>query len=765
MRRAWPILLLLLVLVAAFASASPAFGAAKATNRAYVILAPALSWADITPTATPTLWRLAGQGAVGDLNAMLRAREGAEAASAQEGALDLSAGNWAAPEFFAFAPANVGETVEGGSAALAYVRRMGTSPGVNAIAYPGLPPAQRKSAVSADDVVIGTLGQAVEATGGTTIAIGNSDSGDAIIGFKLERPAGLAAMDMNGLVRLGDVSPDLLMSSAGAPYGLRTSLAEFGSALRAAEASAALLGGPALVVLDPGDGYRAQRFAWQAADDVAVRQRQAALSELDAVVALALSRARADDIVMVAGQAPLAPPAAGLPGFSPLLVSGAGLKGYLSSGSTHRTGVVSNPDLTAQVMKSLGLERPVQVIGNPLTASAAPDSAAERIAHLSALDSTAIAQNVVRGPFALIFAWLFVAVVLAAGAVLALRTRMPQPWLARASAAVRFVALVPPALALSGWLMFVVTPNVGSPTEMWLVLLAVSVMVVAAAALVWRYVSGRMALAGLFLAIVAVLVVDQLLGAPLSRTNLIGYSPLDSARYYGIGNEAAALLLGSALVGLALLRDGLRTTRARSMVVNVALPAIGALVVVVCAAPFFGANVGVAIWGTAGFAIAWTLMSGRRITWRTALVAVLVVVVLIGGFAALDAMRGGSQTHLARSLTAAQEGGVAQLGLIVQRKAETNLRVLAQSNWSIMLVATLAFLLFLRVLPGRPLSHLLAENPALRAVLWAATVSGVLAFLTEDTGIDVPSWIWFPVGIVVVWLAVATVIDTRRRSA
>ena len=762
MRRVWPIAALLLALVAlGLAPAAPAAASTPAPARAIVVLAPGLAWGDITATGTPTLWRLAAEGALGDLNGALRTRESAEAQSAQEGALDISAGNWATPEFFALGAFGVGESVEGSSAALAYRRRTGVSVDGNAIAYVGMPPAVRKSTATADDVVVGTLGQAVEDSGGVTIAVGNSDSGDAVVGYKTERPAALAAMDETGLVRLGDVSRDLLAESPEAPYGLKTDLAAFGAALAAAEASATAHGGPALIVLDPGDAYRAQRFAWQAQDAVASVQHDAAMHELDVVVSLALKTATATDLVIVAGQSAPVVPAAGVPGFSPLLASGGGLRGYLTSASTHRQGIVSNPDITAQVMRALGLERPVQVIGSPLSSSVAPNSAAERIAFLTRLDTTAVAQNAVRGTFASLFAWLFVAIVLFAAAFIWLRLRVGPRWREPATVALQALCAVPPCLAAGAWVMFVLTPTVSSPAEMWLSLLAAGVVLFVFAALVRRLAGGRWPIIALLLGTVAVLTLDQLLGAQLSRTNLIGYSPLDSARYYGIGNEAAALLLGSALTGIAMLVDELGDSAVASFVRRIGLPVVGAAIVLACAAPFLGANVGVAIWGSAGIVVAWMLMNGRRITWKTALVLVLVVAVVIGAFAAIDFFGGGAQTHLARSLTNAQEGGVSQLVLIVQRKAETNARVLGESSWSIMLVTIVAFLLFLRAVPDRPLTRLLAENPAFRSVLIAGAVAGVLAFLTEDTGIDVPSWIWLPLGVAAVWLAVTAAGEDR----
>ena len=61
---------LLAVLAAVFAGSSPASAQATATNpvrHVVVIGISGLRWSDVSPAATPTLWRLAGQGSVGSL--------------------------------------------------------------------------------------------------------------------------------------------------------------------------------------------------------------------------------------------------------------------------------------------------------------------------------------------------------------------------------------------------------------------------------------------------------------------------------------------------------------------------------------------------------------------------------------------------------------------------------------------------------------------------------------------------------------------------
>jgi hypothetical protein len=76
----------------------------------------------------------------------------------------------------------------------------------------------------------------------------------------------------------------------------------------------------------------------------------------------------------------------------------------------------------------------------------------------------------------------------------------------------------------------------------------------------------RVPVAALSLLTAGVIVVDQWLGAPASFTNFFGYSPLLAARFYGMGNEAAAILVGSCLLrccSIALSRGGLGSANFR----------------------------------------------------------------------------------------------------------------------------------------------------------------------------------------------------------
>jgi hypothetical protein len=763
MKRAVPILLLVVALVTAGGVTFSAAGAAAAPppRQVTIVLAPYLIWSDITPALTPVLWRLVGSGAVGNVGARSRVPEAGEPPSPLEGALTLSAGNWATPDYAAPAAFNATETFGPLTAAEAFALRTGHRMGWSAIAYLGLPEALRANAPSAGDTVLGTLGAAVRSAGGSTAAVGNSDSGETTGPIKFMRPAGVGAMDASGLVDFGDVSRDVLASTPGAPYGYATSVPALRTALENVRSRVASSPGPALLVIDPGDSYRARRFAPQADSIVRREQRDAALKELDRVVGVAEAQQPSGGVLIVVTQGLLVDSSGAPEGFGPLIVSGEGWHGYLTSGSTHRAGMGTELDVTATALNAMGLGRPVQVAGNALTVVPAPSDTANRIGYLTSLDRVAIAVDSWR---AFVVDWFLVAVGVCfalSGLLFALQGRLGRRLGSFGSTVGRLLVLFLASVPVASWLIFLVTPYPTRGASAVLLGAGIALAIVLAAFALAACANGRAAPAAVALLTVAVLLTDQWLGAPLSFTGFFSYSPLGSARFYGMGNEAAALAVGAAMLGMALVLDQWPEERWSPSARRIGVAAVGILVVVTAAAPSWGANVGVAVWGTIGFAVAWVLMNGRRFTWKSALIAVLLTVPLIGGFAVIDLLGHGEQTHLGRSLVSAAQGGPHELWLIAVRKAQTNARVLSHTNWSWLLVATLALFAFLRIAFRDRFSRLLAENPQFERGMIAATVAGVLAFLTEDSGIVIPSLISLYIGVGLAWLALTA---SQRRE-
>ncbi len=448
-------------------------------------------------------------------------------------------------------------------------------------------------------------------------------------------------------------------------------------------------------------------------------------------------------------------------GLGPAIAYRRGMGGYLSSSSTQRTGLVTNLDVAATVLDELGIERPVQILGNPMISEPTPLSLEERVQRLVDTNRTAVAVDAAK-PGVLNFLIAVTLVVLVLATFVLLRSHLwPALAAVRAASAFRIALLavlsVPPATLL----MFAFMQPLSRAAAVAALLTCTVLVFVLALGVRMTRVS-RAPIAVLALLEALLVLVDQWLGAPWSFTGFLGYSPIMAARYYGVGNEGAALLFGATIVGLAFVFDERPDSRFTAVARAWGVPLLTLVVVGTCAAPFLGANVGVVAWGIIGFAVAWALMNGHRITWKVALAMLLAVVLVVGAFSAIDLARSGSsETHLGRAWQSAEQGGVSQLWLIVVRKAQTNLRVLTHTNWSFVLIGMLVFLAFMRWRPQGDFADTLRVNPHFAAAISAGLVGGLVAYFTEDSGIVIPALIMLYVGVGILDRMLARVIALR----
>ncbi len=743
------------------ALAAPAWAVpAKRASRVILVLAPYLTWGDVTEADTPRIWSIAEKGAVGDINARSRTREVGEPPSPLEGALSISAGSWAVPDFTAAAAYSADERYEYGSAGEAYERMTGRSAGDRSIVYLGIPVTARKNLELSSEVSLGILGQTIEDAGGVTAALGNSDVGYATGEQRQVRPAALAAMNASGGVHLGDVSQRLIQEDPDAPFGIRTNLGAFETSLDTLFSKTSQSEKPALIVLDAGDGYRAVKFSPQVTDEVARGLYVKSLHALDAVVGYALDRMGPDDVIVVASQSPQ--DANGYEGLGPVIIDGGSYKGVLTSSSTHRTGVVTNLDVTATVLELMGLSRPVSVLGNSMSSADDDRPLAEKITYLSNANAAAIAIDSTKATVLSTYIALTVLVLLAATLVLLRNHNFKRSRrMARLVMALKIALIGVLSFPLATFAMFVFVPRPSSGMAAVTALVATLAGIWVVGELLRRFAGTRIAIASLSLGIMLLLLVDQWMGAPLSFSTYLGYSPLLAARFYGIGNEGAAILFGASLIGFSAILDEVRGSKASPYLVNLVFPILALVCTVTMAAPMWGANVGVAAWGIVGYGLAWMLFAGRKVTWKTAVVAVVAIAALVGLLVALDFAGIVPETHLARSLQSAQEGGLGELWTIVVRKAQTNLRVLTRTNWSFILIAVLGFLGLMRWRPAGDFAATLVENPALGSAITASLVGGLVAYFTEDSGIVIPALIFLYVGVGIVWMMLARLADLR----
>ncbi|MDO8915415.1 MAG: hypothetical protein Q7W16_04965 [Coriobacteriia bacterium] len=732
-----------------FAGTAAVRAVARPAGRVVIVLAPYLTWDDIMNGPMPSTKAAAEEGLIADLN-VRSGSAGAGGPSLERGALLLSAGASVLTDPGALGAYSAAETVDGTPASELYRRIRGEDPSGADTFYLGAPRQTLTNRRAVSDAMIGSLGEAVTAAGGVTAAIGNSDPGRGIRSDLQSRPAAIVAADVRGIVARGDVSASMLVTDSGAPYGVRTDvgglLARYDRLVTGLDA-----GRPALVVLDTGDLARAYAWSSNATTSTAAAQHRAALETVDRVVGEVASGLGERDLLVVL--APVVPEEPDLPSsFAPLVMRGAGLTGLARTASTHRVGICTVMDVSVTALKALGITIPSAMVGSPIGGAGDGLALADRMETVVRMNDTSVAVEQVRAD-AVNWFITFTVVVLLASTLLLIRGApdAPRPVWALARAAL----VLAPCIPLAGLVQFAVWSR--PPSAIWVVALLVGTCLAlwGCALLLGRHRAATVPLIAVTGATTVVLVVDQWLGAPLSFAGLFGYAPLFGARYYGLGNEMAGLLLGSAMVCCALVLDTWRDAGWTGAVKRWGWPVTGVIVLGTTAAPFLGANIGAVAWMTVGFGVGWLMLNGRRVwTWRNAAAVLVVIVVLVGALGAIDVLGGsGSETHLGRAISnATGEGGVASFMTIVARKAETNLRVLGRTNWTWLLVAVLLLLGYMRWRPRGEFAHMLRNHPAFSAILGAALFAGVIGNFTEDSGVIIPALIMLPVGVTALYL-------------
>jgi hypothetical protein len=236
-------------------------------------------------------------------------------------------------------------------------------------------------------------------------------------------------------------------------------------------------------------------------------------------------------------------------------------------------------------------------------------------------------------------------------------------------------------------------------------------------ALSW-WLSGNFigALAGVALATAALVVLDAAAGGALERFSTMGYNPATGTRFYGVGNEYAAVLAGSLTTGLGILAHRKRPPAAL-------LAAVGGVAVLALGLPTMGADVGgslalgIGVGATAGLIRG----DGPRgvILWAAAGFAFAMALFLASGFLFPDVSHG--------SRAAGGEGGLYE---ILVRKLAISLGYLS-SPVLLLVLATGAAVIYAgwRRARGRSLAAAMPGAVVAAAASGALNDSGLIALL------------------------------------
>ena len=749
-RRAAALLLLLLLgLLAGLpgtAAAADVTDGRHPADRVVIVGIPGLTWADVDADATPELWAMAGESAVGALSV----RAARSTSCLLDGWATLGAGNRArfpgtdeglppVP-----LPAPPVEPDEESPAAEPAEPALDTS-----LTHCGL---QERVASMALGDPRATVARIAEDPGTVRFgaepgALGAEVGCASVVG----RAAALAAAVPG--VRLARV-PALPPDPAGLEAVLTTCPLALVSLPQLTDA-----GRPGAEPTDDGTEPSPRATALARIDDAVGRLR-------DAVAALP-----GETLVLLAGISEVND---GRPQLHVGMAEGPGFDGgWLVSASTGRAPFVQLIDLAPTTLRALGLDPPASMNGQPLRSTGERPGLAESVAELERANTAALTHHRNTGGFF----WTFVA---AGALVVGLGVLVLGPdgsrGHGRARRALRLLCLAAAALPVATYLAGL-WPWERSAAPLAALVAAVVVADLAVAALAgvgpWRRRRLGPPLAILTVTLVT-LVGDVLTGSTLELNGPLGYDAIVAGRFTGYGNLTFGLLSVSALAVTAALATafGRRTTAARRpLVTGGMVVAAGLLAVAVIGSPALGRDFGGVLAALPGFLLLAMLLGGVRVT-VVRLAAILAAAVLaVGSVAVLDWRRPpGERTHLGRFVEQLLTG---EAWTVVSRKAEANVGILLNSPLAFLLpVALVAAFWLLR--PGGPLRSVPAgdrrpaRTPAglpagdaavLRATLLAILLSLAIGAAVNDSGVALPATAAALLVPLLVWLVASPAAD------
>ncbi len=739
----------------AVAAATESSLAGKPVDRVLVISLPHVSWSDLEGRDLPNLRRLLDRSAVADLS--IRApsiRPDLAGGYATLSAGDKAVGSGTADDGAGF---EADEHLGAGTAAEAFARRTGHDAG-RGLVHLGLPQIVDANADTDYEADVGALGDALHDAGYSRAVVGNadgvelptaqpeSDEESDETSRRFRREAVASMMGSDGTVPGGTVSKSLLVDDPRAAFGVRLDEDAVAAAFEDAWKP------KSVVVVELSDLVRADAYRDLVASDEREVVFDRALRESDALVGRLLASVDPErDAVVVVG--PAAPSGGGVltvaavraPGVSP---------GLLRSGTTQRTGYVQLMDMAPTVLDLVGVERPDTMRGRAVDVGDTDKSASERLDFLVDGNEASTFRVRIVNPVPNVYVALVC--LLAVGAVLVL-WRTGLAWLR--------AALPWCAFALLGYLPVVYLARLFPFHDVgvgayWAFLVVASI----ALGVVYRYV-GRLTGGGDLDAVmvglgvlVAVLVVDVVVGNPLQFNSALGFSPSVAGRFIGFGNAGYAALAAAALLLAGLLAHrigGRRGAWWAVVVLVVALLADGA--------PFWGADVGGVLSMVPAYGLTVALLFGLHVRLRTVVVFLGAALVALAAATVVDLQKAsGHRRHLGRLIEQIQDEGFTAFTDVVRRKIDHNLSSFTTSSFRYLVVIGLAFVAYLLWWPPRHLMQLFSRVPELRATLIGFGVLALLGYGLNDAGVVVPGLM---LGVLVCTLVPLVVVPSPEPTA
>lgn len=683
---------------------------AEDRGKVILIFMDRVSWHDIEKADTPAIDALVEIGSIGlmttntggalsQINAYTTLGAGAKAVGA-------SGSEMAFP---------YGKRFEGGNTEEIYKQRTGYTMEPDSIANLSIVQIHRNNSKHKYTISIGALGTALREAGLKVAVIGNCDTpklGES--GYNIKRYLVSMMMDDQGIVPMGVVDESILTHDSSAPQGIKTNYKIM------EEVFDELWQRADVIAVQLGDTSRVEDSKNYVADNLLEPYRERAIEDGDAMIAKLMEYFRKDkDLIMLLTPVGPSRELSRNNRLTPIIIAGRGFeKGYLSSGSTHRVGVVTNLDVGATILNFVGASNMSGQGGAPAF-SIAQQGGVEGLIKLNERLVEIFNQRgfLLRG-----YVYILIAILILSLGQLILNRR----YLCISRILLIFSMLIP--------LVFLLLPLFHQSSVYMNSFIVLVIASVFTALVCWFFPHIRDRITVISCATVIALVLDQWSGMNLIQWSPLGYDVIAAARFYGIGNEYMGVLIGAACTGGAGIIQKIRSYRFFRP--DFIVFAGWAIVLFTLGAPHLGVNVGGTIAAFFAFSISVLLLIGYKVKFRDLAVIAVVLMILLAGVFMLDSIQMiDSQTHMGQTVALIKQNGIKELLNIFDRKISMNIRLFRYTIWTRVFLISLASMVILFYRPIGIFKDTLSEHPIMFKGFIGAAVGSIAALVANDSGI------------------------------
>lgn len=663
------------------------------------------SWEDIRNANAPNIKMLSEKGGIG-----LMTNNTAGSNSQKNAYITIGAGALATGSAKSHLAFDVNELFQGQKISDLYYQNTGNiiNPNSNIIVNLGIAQVYRNNRGRNHHVNIGALGTALKEAGINIAVYGNCDTSE-----EPKRYLASMMMDNEGVVPYGNIGRSMLRSNSQRPFGISTDYNKMGQDIYKEWNNVDV------IAVQLGDTSRVEDFYYDATDEMLLFHKKRSIEEGDQFLGTLLKKIDLESDLFIMLTPLASKKELGRNNrLTPIIIAGKNIKsGWLTSGSTHRRGVVTNLDVGITILSFFNRSPVNGQTGAKIFSIDEKGGIDDLIRFNDKL------VNIYNQRFFLIRSYIFLQIIVLGLALWMLLFK--RVYLKLISFLLYFLMTVPISFLLMG--LFHPTSLAGS------VLIILSFSGILTYFLLKLFQSTTNRIAFVCIVMVLTLAIDQWTGAKMIQSSPLGYDVIIGARFYGIGNEYMGIFVGAVCTGSAALMASYENKKKMLLRLNTIFYIIALWTL---ASPWLGANVGGTISAFIAFSVTILIISGHRIKIKHAVAITATLILLIIGLFFVDSLKASDvQSHMGKTVTLVQQNGLSEMFIIFKRKISTNLRLIRYTIWTRVLLASLAAIAILFYRPVGIFKDVIQDHKILVQGMAGATVGSITALLVNDSGI------------------------------